>query len=237
MSPCNNPPALPFSSESGLLADFPNQIEGLALLSHIHDGSIAAVFFDPQYRGILDKMRYGNEGVSRGQGRASLTQMTQTDIEAFLPEISRVLRPSGHLFLWVDKYHLCEGVLPWLLNTELSLVDMLVWSKQRIGMGYRTRRTAEYIVICQKAPKRARGVWLDHTIPDVWEERVSKTHPHRKPVALQARLLAAVTTQDDWVLDPAAGSYSVLEACKREHRHFIGGDVRMPQDTMHHAQP
>lgn len=35
-----------------------------------------------------------------------------------------MLIPSGHLFLWVDKFHLCTGVLDWFKNTDLELVDL-----------------------------------------------------------------------------------------------------------------
>lgn len=221
---------VPFITSAGLVPDAKNSIDGLALLRAIHSGAIAAAFFDPQYRGVLDKLKYGNEGVLRGQGRASLAQMREEDIRAFISEIERVLRPGGHLFLWMDKFHVCEGVRPFVAHTSLETVDMLVWDKQRLGMGYRTRRTAEYLVVFQKPPKRARGVWTDHSIPDIWAERTGKSHPHEKPVDLQARLIAATTSPGDWVVDPAAGSYSVLAACNIAGRRFIGGDI-LPVDA------
>jgi site-specific DNA-methyltransferase (adenine-specific) len=62
--------------------------------------------FDPQYRGVLDKQKYGNEG-SRQKGRAALSQMNESDIRTFILEIDRALMPSGHLLLWIDKFHLC----------------------------------------------------------------------------------------------------------------------------------
>ena len=45
----------------------------------------------------------------------------------------------------------------------------------------------------QKAPKRAKGIWTDRSLPDVWPEKVRKTHAHSKPVGLQRRLIEAVT--------------------------------------------
>ena len=208
-----------------ILPDSRNRVDGLMLLSSIREESAAAAFFDPQYRGVLDKLCYGNEGVQRGQGRARLPQMAEEDICAFLLELDRVLQNSGHLFLWVDKFHLCEGVPPWLTDTRLEIVDMIVWDKQRIGMGYRTRRTAEYLMVLQKRPKRARDIWTDHALPDVWAERALKVHPHAKPIELQRRLILAVTAPGDWVIDPAAGSFSVLAACEAAGRRFLGGDL------------
>lgn len=131
-------------------------------------------FFDPQYRGVLDKLQYGNEGVSRGKARHDLPQMPEEVIINFISELNRIISKSGHLFLWVDKFHLCQGVLEWFENTELNLVDMIVWDKDRIGMGYRSRRKSEYLIILQKSPVRVKGIWNDHSIPDVWTEKQKK---------------------------------------------------------------
>lgn len=60
---------------------------------------------------------------------------------------------------------------------------MVTWDKQRIGMGYRTRWRSEHLVVLQKAPRKAKGVWKVHTIPDVWRESVpGHRRVHPKPV-------------------------------------------------------
>lgn len=202
-----------------------NKADGLDLLADINDKTIATAFFDPQYRGVLDKLKYGNEGKSRGRARSELIQMDEETIVKFIKEINRVLKNSGHLFLWVDKFHLCQGVLSWFDDTDLNLVDMVVWDKGKIGMGYRTRRKSEYLIVFQKSPVRAKGCWNDHAIPDIWEEKTPKIHPHSKPIELQRRLIAATTRDGEYVLDPASGGYSVYEACKLLGRDFIGSDI------------
>ena len=45
------------------------------------------------------------------------------------------------------------------------------WHKNRLGMGCRTRRAAEYLLVAQKPPQRAKGIWQRHDIPDVWKEK------------------------------------------------------------------
>ena len=207
-----------------------NKIDGILLLKSIESNSIKCFFFDPQYRGVLDKLAYGNEGVSRGKERSSLTQMDEKTIRKFIEEINRSLMPSGYLFLWVDKFHLVEGVNPWFKNTDLRCVDMIVWDKTKIGMGYRTRRKSEYLVVVQKLPLKAKSTWKNHAIPDVWSEKAIKNHPHSKPVGLQQELIKAVTEEKDVVVDPAAGGYSVFEACKLTKRTFLGGDIEFGED-------
>jgi site-specific DNA-methyltransferase (adenine-specific) len=202
-----------------------NQADGLELLRALERDSFSLCIFDPQYRGVLDKQKYGNEG-SRQKERSVLPQMQETQIIAFIKDIDRSLMPSGHLLLWIDKVHLCTGIAHWLSGTDLNTVDLIVWNKKRMGMGYRTRRMSEYCLVIQNAPLRAKGVWLVHDIPDVIEERLQTKFTHAKPVQLQARLIEALTNTRDIVIDPAAGSYSVLEACRRTNRQFLGCDIR-----------
>ena len=74
------------------------KMDGLDLLKLLKDNSINVVFFDPQYRGVLDKMNYGNEG-ERQIERSKLPQMNEKKIASFIKEINRVLQASSHLFL------------------------------------------------------------------------------------------------------------------------------------------
>ena len=202
------------------------KMAGLAFLAMLPVAAVPVAFLDPQYRGVLEKLSHGHEGKDRNKRRCALEQMTETTISHFVRGIDRALIPSGHLFLWVDKLHLCQGVRPWLNGTSLDIVDLMTWDKGTFGMGYRTRRRAEYCIILQKRPRRAKGVWKTHTIPDVIQERVSRReHPHAKPVDLQGELMAAVSHEGDFVIDPAAGSFSVLQAAQNRQRSFLGCDL------------
>ena len=203
-----------------------HKMDGIKLLAKVPDESVPVAFLDPQYRGILNKMGYGNEGKSRGQKRHSLQQMEGDLIAKFIREIDRALIPTGHLFLWLDKFELLNGFQRWLDETALDVVDLVNWDKGRIGMGYRTRRVTEYCLVLQKQPRRAKGVWKVHNIPDTWHEKAPQgTHPHRKPIGLQAALLAAVSNEGDIVLDPAAGDFTVMVSAELQCRNFLGCDL------------
>ena len=218
-----------------------NRCDGLALLSKMPAESVHCAFFDPQYRGILDKLAYGNEKTGKQARRAALTQMPVDTIKKFIVKIDRVLLPSSYAFLWLDKYEICQGSIKnWLRGTSLCLVDMIVWNKGHIGLGQRTRRTSEFLLVLQKPPKTVKN-WRNHSIADVWEEKLSTVaelkkqgvlqagemvHPHRKPVQLQKRLLLAVTNEGNTVIDCAAGSYGVLNICKETNRRCICCDIQ-----------
>lgn len=204
------------------------KMDGLKMLKMLESNTIPLVFFDPQYRSILDKQSYGNEGEKRGKERSELPQMDNKMIKEFLKEIERVLTPSGHLMMWVDKYIVCSGINLFSEGTGLQLVDMITWNKERMGMGYRSRRYSEHLVIFQKKPIRAKGVWRVHDIPDVWTEKIQngdKNHTHAKPVGLQMRLIKAVTNKGDVVVDPSAGGFSVMKSANQMERNFLGCDI------------
>ena len=50
-------------------------------------------------------------------------------------------------------------------------------------------------------------------------------HTHSKPIGLQGKLIEAVSHAGDIVIDPAAGSFSVMEACRQSSRNFLGCDI------------
>lgn len=220
-----------------------NKARGLDLMASLRDGAAAVVFLDPQYRAVLDKMDYGNEG-SRQKARAALPQMNYDLIVHLREEAWRVLRPSGYMFQWVDKFDLCQA--NWAPLGSLQCVDWITWRKPRWGQGYRSRRVCEYLMVFQKLPIKAKETWKDHGIPDVWgpaeehkEVEAGRTplalrpkdfpwtrHTHAKPLGLQLRLIKAVTrSKRDLVVDPCAGGYSVLEAARLAGRRFLGCDI------------
>jgi site-specific DNA-methyltransferase (adenine-specific) len=202
---------------------FPLRGDSLALLQALPSGCTPLAFFDPQYRGVLDKLNYGNEG-TRQQERCELPQMTSDYIDTCCREIARVLKPSGYLMRWMDTFHLCEA--DHLRITELKCVDLIAWDCERLGMGYRTRRCGDYLLVLQKLPLLAKSTWRDHGIPNRWPEKVERSiHPHIKPIGLISRLIGATTLPDDLVVDPAAGSFVVMRAARALGRKFVGCDI------------
>jgi site-specific DNA-methyltransferase (adenine-specific) len=208
---------------------FPNAAQhgdALDLLRALPDASTLLAFFDPQHRSVLDKLAFGNEG-DRQRGRARLPAMTENYIDAAVRQIARVLRPGGYLMQWVDTYCLCEAHHLCIADA-LKSVDLIAWDCERIGMGERTRRRGDNLLVLQKPPIHAL-TWKDHGIPNRWPERVDrKLHPHIKPIGLITRLIAAVTEPGDLIVDPAVGSFVVMHAAHQSGREFIGCDLVTP---------
>jgi site-specific DNA-methyltransferase (adenine-specific) len=203
------------------------QGDALVLLRALSDGCAPLAFFDPQHRAVLDKLKFGNEGC-RQRGRANLPAMGEDYIDECSREIARVLGPGGYLMRWVDTFCLCEG--HHLRFADICKpVDLIAWDSLRFGMGKRTRRRGDYLIILQKSPIHAR-TWRDHAIPNRWAEKVDrKIHPHIKPIGLIRRLIAATTQPGDLILDPAAGSFVVMHAAHELGLNFVGCDLCVNQ--------
>jgi site-specific DNA-methyltransferase (adenine-specific) len=225
----NAPAAAAAISNAGIPIDIKNVAQAgdaLVLMRSLPDDSVALGFFDPQYRELLERQQYGNEGASRQSVRARLPAMSASYIDEVITEFARVLRPSGYLMRWLDKYVLCEGRHLCVPPDVLKTVDLVSTDTNRIGMGYRTRCRGDHLLIMQKPPIKARATWTDHGIPDRWVEKIDRRiHPHAKPIGLIERLIGAVTKPGDTVLDPAAGSFAVMYAANALGRDFVGCDL------------
>jgi site-specific DNA-methyltransferase (adenine-specific) len=198
--------------------------DALELLQSLPDGCAPLVFFDPQYREVLDRLQFGNEG-ARQRGRFDLPAMSSEYINASCREMARVLRPSGYMLQWVDTFRLCEGYHQ-LIADVLKCVDLIAWDGLRLGMGKRSRRRGDYLLVLQKPPLVAGKTWRDHGIPSRWPEKVDRSiHPHVKPIGLISRLIGAITEPGELVVDPAAGSFVVMHAATKLGRDFIGCDI------------
>jgi site-specific DNA-methyltransferase (adenine-specific) len=197
--------------------------EALALLRALPRMCAALMFFDPQHRSVLDHLKFGNEG-ARQRGRACLPTMSEDYIDAVGIAGADVLKPGGYLMLWADTFCLCQGHHLRIAHA-LQSVDLIAWDNLRLGMGKRSRRRGDYVVILQKPPISPR-TWKDHGIPNRWADKVDRSkHPHLKPAELTKRLIAAVTEPGDLVVDPAAGSFMVMYAALALDRDFIGCDL------------
>jgi site-specific DNA-methyltransferase (adenine-specific) len=201
--------------------------DGLTLLRTLPDACTPLVFFDPQHRAVLDKLKFGNEE-ARQRGRYAMPAMSESYIDDICRESVRILKPSGYLMRWIDDFCLCEGHHLRIADV-IKPVDLLAWDSLRMGMGKRARWRGDNLLILQKPPISATG-WKDHGISDRWPEKVDrKIHPHIKPIGLITRLIGAVTETGDLIVDPAAGSFVVMQAALGLKRNFIGCDLIIPE--------
>ena len=195
--------------------------EALELLSNLENNSVSLIFFDPQYEPVKNVLRVDYP----------LYSQSDYQILRILEQIERILKPSSFCLLWVNKTLLGNDRIPlWLLKTlSLKIVDFLVWHKKNyLGLGTWLRSNAEFCFLIQKFPQSGK-LFKNRSFGNVWEENVlppsKRKHPHQKPKELIKALIVATTENGDFIIDPCAGSFVVLEICQELKREFLGCDL------------
>lgn len=189
------------------------KMDGVDLLDAIRSDCAAAVFLDPQYREA--------PGVRPMVGK----------LRAFTRQSRRVLREGGYLFFWVEKCHIVNREWHSWLEGDLEAVDLIAWDALAAGRDAQeglswTSPRAAYLIVAQRPPRNPGPGWERQAIPDVWhEERIEHPSFSPTPRGLVSRLIEASTDEGDLVIDPAAGTFSVLDVCRQKDRLFLGCDL------------
>ena len=135
-------------------------------------------------------------------------------------EWRRVLRSGGHVLSFID-WRMAFQLQAALETADLRQHPILVWNKDRLGMGAIFRNQHEFIVHMtagNPAPPERRDVPNVLTFPPVRDG----DHPTEKPQSLLETLLSVVTPPNGLVLDPFAGSGSTLYAARALGHQAVG---------------
>lgn len=201
------------------------------VLPDLHPVGLCIV--DPPYRSLdIDVIR-GTTTRLVGRGNAAGRKASaanrlgnDTDWFATMPEPELIalllglyagLTTCGALYVFADvKTGL--GVFP-----SLPQKNVLVWDKQKIGMGYSWRRMHEWIAYCPREKHELRSAARGDILRAKGVD--DKQHPTEKPVGVLGPIIANSSDVDDEILDPFMGSGSTLVAAKLLSRRAIGIEV------------
>ena len=138
----------------------PNNIyhmDALTLLRHMPDDSVDLLFMDPPYGLGVD------------------TWDKPIDIDALMPDIERVIKPTG----FVAYTLMMPTLLHWMLafdNTGLQLKDQVIWLKRAINVTNGLQRTFENLMIYRKPQARyvnTRGLYSDVRVPGLMFDAIA----------------------------------------------------------------
>lgn len=143
--------------------------------------------------------------------------------------------------IWVSgTFHNIFSVAQQMTEIGYKILNCITWQKTNpppnLSCRYFTHST-EFILWARKSQKskhyfnyklmkeinggtQMRDVW---TLPAIakWEKSCGK-HPTQKPLPLLARIILASTKENDWILDPFAGSSTTGIAASILGRRFLG---------------
>ncbi len=203
----------------------------------------AAVITDPPYNVAIPGHVSGKGAVAHQDFAMASGEMTQGEFEAFLSGVMKHLtaysRDGSLHFLFMDWRHTEE------LESAASAhyaekKNICVWVKSNGGMGshYRSRHELVYLYKNGRAP-HINNVQLGRygrNRTNVWEyagvnvfragrDQDLADHPTVKPTAMIADAILDSTLRGDLVLDPFAGSGTILLASERTGRHAAAIEI------------
>lgn len=152
------------------------------------------------------------------------------------------LRDNGTI--WISgTYHNIFSVANQLTELGFKIINVVTWVKTNPPPNITCRcftHSSEFIIWarkCEKVPHyynyelmkkssddvQMRDVW---NLPAIapWEKKCGK-HPTQKPIGVIARIIAASTPVNAWVLDPFTGSSTTGIAANLLNRRFLGIDA------------
>lgn len=192
------------------------QAEALEVLSMLETGSVDAVITDPPYG--TGGWRRPQRGLGRDPRGMRIQEAWDRWDLAWLPKALRVARGPVVFFLPQTRLEEAlafarEGGLPWRL---------LIWAKpdprpRPTGQAY----AFEPILALRGLPGKGADLYTA-SAPRLGRDPEALGHPHQKPLAVMAWLVALASQEGEVVLDPFMGTGTTGEAALRLGRRFVG---------------
>lgn len=143
--------------------------------------------------------------------------------------------------IWISgTYHNIFSIATVLTELGYRILNVITWAKTNpppnISRRFFTHST-EFIIWARKCPKvphkynyeLMKDINDGKQMTDVWRlpaigrwEKSCGKHPTQKPLALLTRIILAGTDENDWILDPFAGSSTTGIAANLCGRKFLG---------------
>jgi DNA modification methylase len=190
----------------------------MTAIEHVMDGERAAMTFtDPPYN-----VNYRQRSKATGPRRITNDDLG-ADFEPFLYEacVNILSVTDGAVYICMasaELHHLYTA----FTRAGGHWSTFIIWVKDQFTLG-RSDLQRSYEPISYGWPRGRDHYWCGaRNQSDVWQvprPRSNKLHPTAKPIALVERAIANSSRAGDIVLDPFAGSGSVVISCQRTRRH------------------
>ena len=208
-----------------------------ATLERLMAGSVAdAVISDPPYNVRIDGFVSGKGRTKHREFAMASGEMSDIAFKQFLhasmARMIEVTTDNGLFYLCMDWRHI-DQLVGVARELGLRLLNICVWVKPRGGMGsfYRSQHEFVAVLASEKASSR-NNIQLGRfgrNRTNVWHyagpnaltaegREALALHPTVKPVALIADAILDSTPRDGLVLDPFAGSGTILIAAEKTGR-------------------
>jgi site-specific DNA-methyltransferase (adenine-specific) len=221
------------------------------VLPALERDSIDLVLTDPPYQSLdvdvswgsttrlVSRDRFNGKRLAAADGMPWFGTMSFDDLDFVWAECRKLLRNTGALYVFTDVKSGIE------INYRLRPRNVIVWDKQKIGMGYAWRRTHEWIAYCPNQKHKLRCLEMGDIVRASGISK--KVHPTEKPPSVCSPIIRNSSDSGARVLDPFMGVGSILIAAKLLGRSGIGIEIeeryceiaarRLAQDVLPFSPP
>lgn len=206
-----------------------NCLEGM---KRIPDGTIDLIATDPPYRvtsrgGVANTM--SGYWVSEKARKGKIFDDNDIEIEEYLPQFYRVLKPDAHCYIMCNNLNL-PHFFDVISNSEFHFVKLLVWDKVQAICGRYYMGQVEHIFLLRKGKDKpindcGKSDLLSIPLQRDKDKQGNNIHDSQKPTKLFQVLVAMSSDEGQTVLDPFMGSGTTAIACIKEKRHYVGFEL------------
>ena len=157
--------------------------------------------------------------------QGKLFKYNDIDFSDWLPELYRVLKPSKHIYIYINARNLKE-LQQKAEDAGFKYQQIIIWYKNNATPNKYYLNAYEMILMLRKGnAKNIKNMGTKNVIqiPNILGGK--KTHPTEKPVELNKILIENSSDEGETVLDCFMGTGSCGVACKELNRNFIGIEI------------
>ena len=191
-------------------------------MKRISDGSVDLIVTDPPYL-----INYSRHVKGHRFENKILNDNNPELISKYIKECYRILKNNSAMYMFTS-HKTVDFFKQELENTGFNVKNMIIWDKQRQGMGDTSTVFGfqyELIFFVSKGQPKIRGKRLS----DIWSfPKVvgrNQVHQNQKPIELIERCVTKHSNEGDVVFDGFMGSGTTAIACINTNRNYIGFEL------------
>ena len=206
-------------------------INGDFMQNNLPNESVNMIATDPPYK----TTSRGNSGGTGGMLNTQLTREgkifnhNNLNIEDYVDELYRVLKPKGHLYIMTNNKNLTH-FLSVINKSKFNVFKTLIWFKNTPITNMWYMDTHEYIIFARKGKAKRINNCGTKSVLEIPVVK-NRLHPTEKPIDLMKIMIENSSQEGDIVLDPFAGVGSTLVGAKELNRQYIGYEI----DSKYHV--
>ncbi len=199
--------------------------DAIEIMKHYKDESFDLLVTDPPYKVISggNKCKDAPKGMlSKNDGK--IFKYNNIKASDWLKEAYRLLKPDSHAYVFTNFLNLQE-IMTEMQKAGFKLHNLLIWMKNNATPNRWYMKNCEYIVLGRKGKAKSINDCGSMTVHQFDNILGNKMHETEKPVELIKQYILNSSSENDWVLDPFAGSGSTADAALKTGRRFLTMEI------------